>query len=262
MEKNFENITLRFPETEAEWKEIIKNQCEIFGDSAAFYDDFYIWAGKECTLAAFAGGEIVGAVNFPEITYPAKEKTLAGGYIFAAWVKPEHRGKGIFASLMSEAEKIMRARGYAFAFVVPAEEELFAMYEKMGYALKVENGFPYSAPREILREYNPTDDIYMLWKVYSRVQGMPAKDMEFFNHTMRVFEEEGKFFAISKRGYIVYAPCYDNTVTVYDRMEKGSLVDSGKRAVRGLCKLFCEEEKLEKLCFNAFFEPTYEIFGR
>jgi hypothetical protein len=101
----------------------------------------------------------------------------------------------------------------------------------------------------------------MLWKVYSRVHGIPAKDMEFFNHTMRVFEEEGKLFAISKRGYIVYAPCYDNTVTVYDRMEKGSLVDSGKRKVRALCKLFCEE-KLENLCFNAFFEPTYEIFGR
>ena len=262
MEKKLENIIIRAPETEAEFNEIIENQCEIFGDDRAFYDDLYIWAGKDCTLAAYFGGKAVGAVNFPEITYTEKEKTLTGGYIFAAWVAPEFRGRGIFASLMKGAENIMRERGYAFAFVVPAEEKLFEMYEKMGYTVKAENGFPYSAPREILREYNPTDDIYMLWKVYSRVHGMPAKDMEFFNHTMRVFEEEGRFFAISKRGYIVYAPCYDNTVTVYDRMEKGSLIDSGKREVRALCKLFCEEEKLEKLCFNAFFEPEYEIFGR
>ena len=262
MENILEKITLRAPETEADWQEIIENQSEIFGDDKAFYDDFYIWAGKKCTLAAYAGGKAVGAVNFPEITYPEKEKTRVGGYIFAAWVAPGFRGRGIFASLMAGAEKIMRARGYSFAFVVPAEEKLFAMYEKMGYTVKAENGFPYSAPREILREYNPTDDIYMLWKVYSRVHGMPAKDMEFFNHTMRVFEEEGRFFAISKRGYIVYAPCYDNTVTVYDRMEKGSLVGGGARCARGLCKPLSEDAMPEKICFNAFFEPTDEIFGR
>ena len=262
MEKILENITLRAPETEAEWCEIIEAQSAVFGDSIAFYDDFYIWAGKSCTLAAYAGGKAVGAVNFPCITLTEKEKTLAGGYIFAAWVAPEYRGNGIFTALMKGAEKAMLARGDDFAFVVPAEEGLFEAYRKLGYTENAENGFPYSASREVLREYNPTDDIYMLWKVYSRVHGVPAKDMEFFNHTMRVFEEEGKFFAISKRGYIVYAPCYDNTVTVYDRMEKGSLVDSGKRAVRGLLKVFDGEEKPGKLCFNAFFEPTHEIFGR
>lgn len=262
MEKILENITLRFPETEAERKQIIKNQCEVFGDSAAFYDDLYIWAGNECTLAAFAGGQAVGAVSFPEISYPTKEKTLTGGYIFAAWVKEEYRGNGIFTALVNEAERIMRARGYAFSFVVPAEAGLFPMYEKMGYTAKAENGFPYSAPREILREYNPTDDIYMLWKVYSRVHDMFAKDMEFFNHTMQVMEEEGKCFAISKRGYIVYAPCYDNSVTVFDRMEKGSLVDSGVRTARGLYKMLGEEKMPEKTVFNGFFEPAYEILGK
>ena len=159
MENILEKITLRFPETEAELKEIIENQCAIFGDDAAFYDDLYIWAGKKCTLAAYAGGRAVGAVSFPEITYPEKEKTRVGGYIFAAWVAPEYRGNGIFARLMAEAENIMRARGYDFAFVVPAEEKLFATYEKMGYTVKAENGFPYADSREILREYNPTDDI-------------------------------------------------------------------------------------------------------
>ncbi len=260
MENILEKITLRAPLADAEWQEIIENQCEIFGDDAAFYDDFYVWAGKGCTLAAYLGGKAVGAVSFPGITYPEKEKTHVGGYIFAAWVLPEYRGNGIFRALMQGAEEIMRSRGYYFAFVVPAEAGLFAAYENMGYTVKAENGFPYSAPREILREYNPTDDIYMLWKVYSRVHGMPAKDMEFFNHTMRVFEEEGKFFAISKRGYVVYSPCWDGTVTVYDRMEKGSLV-LGESRVRGLLKPLSEGMP-EKICFNAFFEPTYETIGR
>jgi hypothetical protein len=89
---------------------------------------------------------------------------------------------------------------------------------------------------------------------------MPAKDMEFFNHTMRVFEEEGRFFAISKRGYVVYSPCWDGTVTVYDRMEKGSLV-FGESRVCGLMKPLTDEMP-EKICFNAFFEPTYEIIKK
>jgi ribosomal protein S18 acetylase RimI-like enzyme len=260
MENILQNITFRAPETEAEWKEIIENQCGVFGDDTAFYDDLYIWAGRKCTLAAYLGEKAVGAVSFPSVTYTEKEKALTGGYIFAAWVAPEYRGNGIFTALMNGAEKIMRERGDAFAFVVPAEAGLFAAYEKLGYTVKAENGFPYSAPREILREYNPTDDIYMLWKVYSRVHGIPAKDMEFFNHTMQVFEAEGKLFAISKRGYLVYAPCYDNTVTVYDRMEKGSLV-CGESEARGLMKRFCEDAP-EKLSFNAFFEPTYKTMGR
>jgi GNAT superfamily N-acetyltransferase len=261
MENIREKIAIRFPETEAEWAEIIKKQCEIFCDGADFYDDLYIWAGKKCTLAAFCDGATVGAVSFPEITYPEKDKVYTGGYIFAAWVASEYRGNGIFAALMAEAERVMRERGYDFAFVVPAEEKLFSVYEKMGYAAKVKNGFPYKASREILREYNPTDDIYMLWKVYSRVNGTFAKDMEFFNHTLQVMEAEGKCFAISKRGYVVYTPCYDNTVTVYDRMENGKLRESGKSAVRALCKSF-GEKTFENISFNMFFEPTYPVFKK
>ena len=262
MEKMIENLMLRFPETEGEWQELIKNQCEVFGDGCAFYDDLYIWAGKECTLAAFVDGEMAGAVSFPEITYPIKDKTYVGGYIFAAWVKPEYRGKGIFRALMEKAEEVMTNRGYDFAFVVPAEGGLFSLYEKMGYTLPVKNGFPYKAPREILREYNPTDDIYMLWKVYSYVNSSFAKNMDFFNHTMQVMEAEGKLFAISKRGYLVYAPCYDNTVIVYDRMEKGTLVTGGKSPVRGLCKSLGKDNMPENLAFNMFFEPEYEIFKK
>ena len=57
MENILEKITLRFPETEAELKEIIENQCAIFGDDAAFYDD----------LAVFAQAEIVAVVTFIRI---------------------------------------------------------------------------------------------------------------------------------------------------------------------------------------------------
>jgi ribosomal protein S18 acetylase RimI-like enzyme len=261
MNEILERVTVRLPENEAEFATLIAKEAEVFGDAEAFYDDLYIEIGKKNTLAAFIDGNLAGAVNFPEITYPTNEKTFIGGYIFAAWVAPEYRGNGVFSLLMEKAEEEMRARGYDFALVVPANEALFPMYEKFGYTNKVKNGFPYVAPREILREYNPTDDIYMLWKVYSRVNGTFAKDMEFFNHTLQVMEAEGKCFAISKRGYVVYTPCYDNTVTVYDRMENGKLREGGKSAVRALCKSF-GEKTFENISFNMFFEPTYTVFKK
>lgn len=261
MNEKTEGLCFRLPENEAEIKEIIKCQSEIFKDGEAFYDDLYIEIGHKNTVAAFNDGEVAGAVNFPAISFPTKEMSYTGGYIFAAWVKPEYRGRGVFRRLMESAEDIMRSRGYAFALVVPETEALFPMYEKFGYTEKVENGFPYASNREILREYNPTDDVYMIWKVYSKTHDMFAKDMEFFNHVMRDSEENGRFFAIAKNGYIVYSPRYDGNIIVWDRMERGALVDSGKRKTRALCKIFDDNFKSGPLLFNMMFEPKYDIIN-
>ena len=262
MNEILERVCIRLPENEAEMSELIKAEAAVFGDTEAFYDDLYIETGKKNTLAAFLDGKMAGAVNFPEITYPTNEKTFVGGYIFAAWVAPEYRKNGVFSLLMEKAEENMRARGYDFALVVPAEKALFPMYEKFGYTLGVKNGFPYIASREVLREYNPTDDIYMLWKVYSKTHGVFMKDMELFNHTLRDAEEGGKNFAIAKNGYIIYSPRYDGDITVFDRMDRGSLVDTGKREVRALCKAFADDMPTEDLLFNMMFEPKYEILKK
>lgn len=251
-----ENIIIRFAKSET--NAIIDSWCEIFGDTRAFVSDFYIWSGKENTLAAFCGEKIVGAVNFPTVYYKARNDTLRGGYIFASFVNPEYRNRGIFSSLVSGAEAEMRKRAYDFSFVVPANDGLFQMYEKMGYTGKVYNGFPYTAKRDVLREYTPTDDIYVLWKIYSRGKNLFSKDIEFFNHTMRDMEESGKCFAVSKDGYIVYFPRHDGFITVFDRMEGGELLDGGKRFPRALFKTFTDKN-IEAPVFNMFFEPEFEV---
>ncbi|MGN1095407.1 MAG: GNAT family N-acetyltransferase, partial [Eubacteriales bacterium] len=210
-------------------------------------------------VAAFDGDEPIGAVNFPEIYFNSGENTYRGGYIFAAWVKTEYRGRGIFSAMMENAERKMRERGFSFSFVVPENEELFPMYKKMGYDRAAENGFPYVASRDTLREYTPTDDIYVIWKVYSRAKDMFVKGMEFFEHTMRDAEENGKLFAVSKDGYIIYTPRFDGRINVYDRMEGGHLVDSKKRYTRALYKVFDKDMRPETPVFNMFFEPEYGI---
>ena len=150
MEKNLENISLRAPKNEEETDLIIKYWCEIFGDTRAFASDFYTWSGKENTLAAFSGEELLGAVNFPRVYFKKDGKVLSGGYIFGAFVRPEYRNNGVFSSLMTSAETLMKDRGDDFSLVVPAGKELFSLYERFGYTTEVYNGFPYIAKREVL----------------------------------------------------------------------------------------------------------------
>lgn len=260
MENNLENISLRAPKNEEEIDLIIKYWCEIFGDTRAFASDFYTWSGKENTLAAFSGEELLGAVNFPRVYFKKDGKVLSGGYIFGAFVRPEYRKKGVFSALMKGAETLMKDRGDDFSLVVPAGKELFSLYERFGYTTEVYNGFPYIAKREVLREYTPTDDIYVLWKVYSRAHDVFMKDMEFFNHTMRDAEENGKYFAVSKDGYIVYTPRHDDSVVVYDRMNGGAVLDGGKKYPRALLKMFDNGLDIGDMpVFNMLFEPCFEV---
>lgn len=257
-----EKAVFRLPETEAEFKELIKYQSEVFGKAEEFYDDLYIEIGHKNTVVAFIDGEIVGSVNFPEIYFPEKDKNHVGGYIFSAWVKEEYRESALWTLLLEKAEEMMAERGYEFILTIPESRDAFGMYESIGYTEKVKNGFPYIASREVLREYNPLDDVYMLWKVYSKTHDVFMKDMELFNHTLYYAEEHGKYFAIAKNGYIVYSPRYDDDIVVWDRMERGSFVDSGKREDKALCKILNEDIKGKELMFNMMFEPEYDIITK
>ncbi len=267
MEDILNKITLRAPETDAELDELISLWCEIFGDTRAFADDFYICSGKENTLIALLDGKIIGAINFPRITYFKDGKEHFGAYIFAAFTVPEYRGRGVFGALMSEAEVLMRARGDEFSFVVPAKKSLSSLYRRFGYDGEAYKSFPYREKREVLREYTPTDDSYILWKIYSRGVGMFKKDLDFFTFAMREAEFDGALFAAAKNGYIVYKPRYDGTIEVLDRMSAGenrTTVPAGDAAgaVYGLYKSFTGD--FDALCdkpqFNMFFEPDEAEF--
>lgn len=54
-------------------------------------------------------------------------------YIYAAATLPEYRGRGIFGELLGEAQRRAREAGCAASFLRPAEEGLFAYYERFGY---------------------------------------------------------------------------------------------------------------------------------
>lgn len=60
-----------------------------------------------------------------------QEKKLA--YIYAVATKASHRGRGLCRALMEDTHRHLQALGYAGAILVPGDESLFRLYEKLGY---------------------------------------------------------------------------------------------------------------------------------
>ena len=54
-------------------------------------------------------------------------------YVYAVVTHPDFRGRGLCRKLFGQAEALWKDRGYAGVLLVPADEGLRKMYEKMGY---------------------------------------------------------------------------------------------------------------------------------
>lgn len=113
----------QYKQLEALWQ-------EAFGDTEEFIDGFF------CT--AFAPGrcrcitidqKIVAALYWMDVTL--EDRRFA--YLYAVAVARSHRGRGLCAALMEDTRTHLAFRGYDGILLVPQEEGLRKMYEKMGY---------------------------------------------------------------------------------------------------------------------------------
>ena len=87
---------------------------------------------REPTLCAMA-------ISFP-VQYRGEDGTTTdGAYLYAVCIAPEARGRGLFRSLMEQAEQALAARGSAFVCLRPASEALLQTYMRMGYQVGFTN---------------------------------------------------------------------------------------------------------------------------
>ena len=100
---------------------------EAFSDPPAFIQGFF-QAGFDPRRSAVAGSG-AGALYWFDCRFSGKKIA----YIYAVATKKEYRGRGICRELMAYAHKALQEQGYAGAILVPADEGLAGMYEKMGY---------------------------------------------------------------------------------------------------------------------------------
>lgn len=103
---------------------------EAFGDTDAFIDHFFDTAFSfDRSRCGMEDEKVVAALYwFDCFAYGEKH-----AYLYAVATAESCRGQGLCRALMEDTEKVLIARGYAGAILVPGDAGLSQMYGNMGY---------------------------------------------------------------------------------------------------------------------------------
>ena len=172
---------------------------KVFGDSEDFIRSFYEL--NVDVFTAYDGNKLIGSVNRVSITYNG----IFGGYIYAACVDENYRGRGIFKRLLAEAERDM-----PFMMLIPANEELFGMYRKLCYDRTTYTTFPFECE---MIEGEPFDGNYKrLYTAYTTLaENEFIKPFDFFKLAVSDFEIQ-----YYNGGFIIYRKTGKNTIKIYE----------------------------------------------
>ena len=107
---------------------------ETFGDAPELVDRFFeLLPSMGTGLVAEADGELLGAAYLLDAEVWSPEKPpVKLGYIYAVAVEPSARNCGIGAKLISACERYCWENGIEICTTLPAEESLYAWYERVG----------------------------------------------------------------------------------------------------------------------------------
>lgn len=107
---------------------------QAFGDTDAQIDDFFRIAYPACIpFAAYDGTRVAGMLfALPQAIF-CGETRRAGAYLFAVATDEAYRRQGICRALIAHAESVLRRKNFACTFLVPGDDGLAAMYERLGY---------------------------------------------------------------------------------------------------------------------------------
>lgn len=103
---------------------------EAFGDEDAFLDCFFstAFSPKRCRCVTLSG-QLAAALYWFDCSWEGKK--LA--YIYAVATDKACRGRGLCSALMESTHRQLLENGYVGAALIPGNEGLFSLYEKLGY---------------------------------------------------------------------------------------------------------------------------------
>ena len=108
---------------------------QAFGDTdeeiARFFREAYPHASG---FAARDGETLVGMCFALPQQLACGEDTCSAAYLYAVATDEHWRGQGVCRTLLAFAEKELKKRGTDCLMLVPADEGLAAMYEKLGFS--------------------------------------------------------------------------------------------------------------------------------
>lgn len=103
---------------------------QAFGDTDAWTENFFAhgFAPDRCRCITI-DGTVAAALYWFDCTFQGQPIA----YLYGIATAKAQQGKGMCRALLENTHAHLKYLGYAGAILVPAEEKLFAMYEKMGY---------------------------------------------------------------------------------------------------------------------------------
>ena len=103
---------------------------QAFGDTDAFIDGFFRTGFNPWRCrCVYVEDKPVSVVYWFDCLW--QNKPVA--YLYAIATDKAYRGQGLFRQLLQNTHEYLADCGYVGAVLVPAEKDLFAMYEKLGY---------------------------------------------------------------------------------------------------------------------------------
>ena len=113
-----------------QYKQLTALWQEAFGDTEEFIDGFFCTAFSPARCRCMViNRKVVAALYWMDVRM-GKERYA---YIYAVAVAKARRGKGLARTLMNDVHAHLALRGYDGVLLVPQEEGLRSLYEKMGY---------------------------------------------------------------------------------------------------------------------------------
>ena len=103
---------------------------QAFGDTDAFLDCFFeiAYSPNRCRCV-YQGDTLAAMLYWFDCSWEGRK--LA--YLYAVATEKTMQGRGFCRLLLEDTHRHLQALGYAGSILVPRTEDLFAMYEKLGY---------------------------------------------------------------------------------------------------------------------------------
>ena len=179
---------------------------KIFGDDYDFIDtvtDISNEIFKIFDKNIFCGGLCVFDVNLK-----ANSGIKKGAYIYGAFICEEFRKRGFFKILCDHVCDFYKNKSYDFIFTIPANENLFSLYEKLGFTNLLNGTISLTNKKtDVFIPKNSTfkafdNNFENLYFIHTQ-NDILIKSFEFFKESIADFDIK-YIFNNSKSGYALY----------------------------------------------------------
>ncbi len=124
---------------------------DTFHDSPSVVEHFFQNAVTEQDIVvALCDNTVASALYMLDSTITNNGKSYRALYIYAVCTHPDYRGRGLMRACFDFLFEVAKARGVDYLFLVPAGDELFEMYRKLGF----KTCLYYSERRVFAKDFN------------------------------------------------------------------------------------------------------------